>query len=86
MLSIWGVQGPLIPFYETKKKASYVYLYIYLYIYIYVYIYIYIWQRLNKSVPRTVSLENGQTVRYLKRLNNLKFATRNKTVFVGFEN
>ena len=51
---------------------------------IYIYKYIYIWQRLNKSVPWTVSLENGQTVRYLKGLNNLKFATRNKPIFLGF--
>ena len=44
--------------------------------------YIYIWQRLKEYMPRTVPLENGQTVRYLKGLNNNKFTSRNSFVFV----
>ena len=54
----------------------------YTYLYTYVYIYVCIWQRLNKSMPQTLSLEHDQTLRYLKELNNLKCAARNKIVFM----
>ena len=32
------------------------------------YIYIYIWQRLNKSVPLTITLKKARTAQYLKKI------------------